>query len=300
MSSSPDVSVIIPTAAEPRRRDLLLRAIDGIVAQAGVRALPVVVVNGSRFDPGLRDRLEADPRIRYHYQPLGSAPEAQLTGRRLVETPYFAFLDDDDELLPGALARRKAELEAHPDVAVVIDNGYSRTDDGVDEPRFPDMAALNRRRPVETLLDGNWMHNSAALFRTSLVPPRYFEDYVAYMEWTYVAFRLALDVKFRFVDGFGYRINSTEGSLSKGDAYAAGTVETLTRMLAHPAPPDILARLRNKRVDTWHNLSVRKLQRGELGPAWRYHWRCLGTRYGLRYLSYTRHLLAGRRRGTAT
>src|SRR4051812_40745209 len=49
-SMLPTIEVIIPTLCDTKRGPLLLRAIDSVVSQDGVLGLPVVVVNGSRFD----------------------------------------------------------------------------------------------------------------------------------------------------------------------------------------------------------------------------------------------------------
>lgn len=54
----------------------------------------------------------------------GSLPRALIAGRRTVATPFYSFLDDDDELLPVAIDLRLAPLLADPAVDIVASNGY--------------------------------------------------------------------------------------------------------------------------------------------------------------------------------
>ena len=103
--TSIDVSVIIPTTASSERGALLRRAIRSVVDEG---ALPIVVVNGSRFDPRLRQDLAATASIKCLYREEGSLPAALLEGRNSVTTEFFAVLDDDDEFTSGAFRARLA------------------------------------------------------------------------------------------------------------------------------------------------------------------------------------------------
>jgi len=50
---TPTVNVIMPTLARSARAPLLRRALASVAGQAGVRAVPIVVLNGAERDPGL-------------------------------------------------------------------------------------------------------------------------------------------------------------------------------------------------------------------------------------------------------
>src|SRR4029453_13918995 len=79
-----------------------------------------------------------DPRVRYlrHARPLGAAANrnsllARARGR------YVAWLDADDELLPGVLECRLALLGAPPDVAI-LPGGFDVVDQhGMLLPAWP-------------------------------------------------------------------------------------------------------------------------------------------------------------------
>ena len=101
-----DITVVVPTALHSARADSIERAVESILSQSGVRAIPLLVVNGPAYDRDLLRRWQSDPRVRCHYLQTGSLPGAIRHGRSLVETPYFSFLDDDDLYEPNTLQVR--------------------------------------------------------------------------------------------------------------------------------------------------------------------------------------------------
>jgi glycosyltransferase involved in cell wall biosynthesis len=98
------ISVIIPTA---RRPQLLMRAVNSVLAQSMSDLEVVVVIDGP--DPETTQILSgvADHRFRFIQNPrsLGSA-EARNVGVAAARGEWVAFLDDDDEWL-----RHKLELQ---------------------------------------------------------------------------------------------------------------------------------------------------------------------------------------------
>ena len=66
--------------------------------------------------------LLAHPQLRVHVLEEASLANALQVGRRLVDTPWFAALDDDDLLLPGALASRIEALVESNDHDCVVTN----------------------------------------------------------------------------------------------------------------------------------------------------------------------------------
>lgn len=283
------VSVIIPTTCERVRWHSLERAIAGVLAQEGVAARVIAVVNGKRFDPDCLAALRRKDGVTVLYRDTGSAPLAQAAGRDLVDTPFFAFLDDDDEYLPGALAARLAPLRADPALDFVVANGY-RARNGRDELAIGDSSAI-MADPLDALCHRNWMASCAGLFRTSTVTPAYFADPAPYMEWTYLAFRLTASLRMRWLDEPTYRINDSPVSLSKSEAYLRSELDILERVLALPLPSRARHAVRRKIGRACHVFAEKSRREGKRAQAWRFHLDSLTQPGGWRYLPYSRKLV---------
>ena len=100
MSGPVEIEVLIVSLCLAQRRPTLLRAIDGIVRQEGVRAGVVIVVNGERFDPALFEEVRQRPGVRVVYQKeafswteLGEleapAGDAWLRAMQIAEDVYY-------------------------------------------------------------------------------------------------------------------------------------------------------------------------------------------------------------------
>ena len=120
------IPVLIATLASAERAPYLHRALASLDNQETVRAHPVVVVNGDVADPALVRDVAARTGVTLIRRAEPSLPGALAAGRRVVTTGYFAQLDDDDELLPDALARRVARMEEPDRPDAVISNGIIR------------------------------------------------------------------------------------------------------------------------------------------------------------------------------
>lgn len=286
---SPAVTVVIPTLAETKRAEGLRRAVASVLAQEGCVARPLLVVNGDRFDPALVEEWKAHPEVRLHYESIGSAPLASKIGRSLVNTDFFAFLDDDDEYLPHALVARLSALRTDSRLAVVVGNGYRY------EGKARLASAWNLREaahnPFAALLANNWLTSCGGLYRSSLVDETFFADTPAYMEWTYLAYKLCVNYEIGFVDNPGYIIHDTPDSLSKSLDYGRAYLAVLTRILELPLPTDAHRALRGKYGAALHDLSASCLNQGERWQAFIYHCRSLLQPEGLRFLLYGRRFL---------
>ena len=119
----PSVSVIIRTKAASERCGLLPRAVESVLAQERVAARCLIVVNNDAYDRALVDSLKLDERVACIILPYPDKSRATLMGRENVRTEFFSFLDDDDELLPDALAMRTQFLREHPEIDCVATNG---------------------------------------------------------------------------------------------------------------------------------------------------------------------------------
>lgn len=287
----PDVSVIMPTIACRERAKGLVRAIDTVVAQDGVRATPLVVVNGPAAAPEVLAYLRGRPDIRLATLDEASLPRALHAGRAMVDTPSFMVLDDDDELLPGALQTRLEALhETGADVLVTSGflEGFGRRELNIAD--FRTIAA----DPLRTLLVRHWLPPCAGFFRTSTVTTELFEAIPHYREWTYLALQFALRLKIRFASQatFVYRTN-TPDSLSKSRAYSLAGPPAIARMLELDLPADVRAALRVRLAGDLHSASSRELDDGNYRAAWAWHLRCLAQPSGWRHLPFARHLLVG-------
>jgi hypothetical protein len=103
-----EITVFIPTLATAERARHLRKALDSVRAQRQAEARIVVIVNGDAFDPDLLHELERNTEVGVLRRPVADFPASLRAGRAVVESPFFAELDDDDELLPDALARVSA------------------------------------------------------------------------------------------------------------------------------------------------------------------------------------------------
>ena len=284
------ITAIIPTLCEAVRRDRLLRAIDSLLDQDGVSVELIVVVNGDRYDPALLEELRKRMDLHLHCLREPNVAAARRAGRELVDTEFFCFLDDDDVYLPRALQKRLAPRLGDPSVDAVVSNGY-RASNGTEELACPELAAAERD-PVASLVSFNWLASCAGLYRTSSIPPELFEPQARYLEWTTLAYRLALTKRIAFIHEPTYGIHESPDSVSKSEAYRRAGPEALKKILSFEMDAGVRRNLRCKYVDNLHALSEYYRERGGFRLAWAYHVRSLAHPTGFfRYLAYTRKLL---------
>lgn len=284
------MTIIIPTTCERARWAGLERAITSLLSQQQCAVKVLVLVNGSRFAPDLLDALKARADIGVHYEQTGSLPWALHVGRRLVTTPFFGFLDDDDEYLPGAVHRRLAPMLADSSVAFVASNGFRQRVDGSDEAMLSRVGEL-ARDPLAAMLQQNWLASCGGLYRSAEVSADDFDPTVKYYEWTYLAYRLASTRRVAFVAEPTFRIYSSPDSLSKSSAYVAARVDVIQKLLLLRLAPEIRRGLSSQLASAHHDVAELAWKMGFKSQSWRSHVRSLGCRHGWRYLSFTRHLL---------
>ena len=284
------VTVIFPTLARQDRAPFLQRAIASVLAQEGVRAVPLVVINGDERDPGLVRQLTADPRLRITSVPERGIPEALQAGRDLVDTPWFSRLDDDDVMLPGALALRVATLEAQPGLDAVVTNGYRRDSAG-DTLHVIDATAV-QRDPLGALLTSNWLLPGSWLCRTASIGSDVFRDAPHSLECTYLAVRLASRGRMVFLEQPTVVWHTDiPASESKSREWHLGEADALTRILELELPEDFRKGIRGKIAPACHSAASRFIAEGSPSEAWRWHIRSLKEPGGWRYLLYTRYVL---------
>ena len=190
------------------RRASLLNAIHSAGEQSGVATKILVVVNGQRFDATLFNELRSRKDIKVTALPVADLPGALFAGRQLVDTEFFCFLDDDDEILPNGLAARLRALTERPEVAFVATNGYYRSN-GIEQVniRNTDMVSAD---PVLAMTDKCWLASCGGLYRTSMVDVRAFAGLPRFLEWTYLGLKLASTRRMFFLDEPTFRIYDSE------------------------------------------------------------------------------------------
>ncbi|MEJ7812386.1 MAG: glycosyltransferase family A protein [Gemmatimonadaceae bacterium] len=289
-SSDPAITVIIPTRALRERAGHLRRAIDSVLDQRAVRVVPLVVINGSRRCAEIERSLRADARVRLLTRNEADLPAALRTGREAVDTPFFATLDDDDVLLPGALTLRARALERRPDCAAVVTNGYRRSTAG-DVLNIPPGCDVNTD-PLRALLNRNWLLPGSWLCRTDAVGIGVFEGMPRYLECTYLAVRFATEYRMVWLDAptVVYQVGSPFAE-SASLEYLVGQVPALRRILALDLPDDVRRQLRARVAVTCHMAAIHFWSDGAVGEAWRWHAASLREHGGWRHLPFTRHLL---------
>ena len=290
MSDARNVSVIMPTRALRQRRVLLRRALDSVLAQEAVSVVPLVIINGSDRDAELTRELQADRRLRVVTLEDADLPNALRTGREMVDTNWFAELDDDDVLLPGALAVRVQALEQRPEFDAVVTNGFMRDSAG-DTLNISDVFFVERD-PLRALLCHNWMLPGAWLCRTHTVGPQVFEGMPRFLENTYLALRLATSCRIKFLDCPTVIWHTdTPLSESKSRAYVVGQAAALRRILELDLPLDVQAQFRSRVSDACNAIARLYLQEGNLKKAWGWHLQSLREPGGWRYFPHTLRLV---------
>jgi glycosyltransferase involved in cell wall biosynthesis len=122
LNPRPSVSVVIPTRA---RAALVVRAVNSVLGQTVADLEVIVVIDGP--DPETVAALEAIASRRLKILALpqqGGGARARNAGVKAATGEWLAFLDDDDEWVPGKLGRQlavaKASSARHPIVACQV------------------------------------------------------------------------------------------------------------------------------------------------------------------------------------
>jgi len=112
------VSVIIPTY---NRAEYVTHAIDSVLAQT-YTDYEIIVVDDGSADNTKDVLLPYMDRIRYIYQENAGLSAARNTGIKAAKGDWIAFLDSDDEWLPGKLAVQMRAVERHPQLVAHLIN----------------------------------------------------------------------------------------------------------------------------------------------------------------------------------
>lgn len=287
-----EITIIIPTACTAVRADSLWRAIASIQEAGPGTTRIIVAANGPHVAPDVAAELRRRQDVHFVHFEEGSSPKAVSLAVPLVDTEYFGFLDDDDQFLPHALNQRLALIKTKPEADIVLSNGYirKRGEDVLYLQHLDDVA----RNPLAALFIENWLPSCGALFRRASIDVSYFQNYHPYAEWSWLAFRLALDQKrFCILDAPTFIVNAdTPSSLSKSIEYEQSYISLYQKMLKLSPPPEIIYKLKKRLSQAHHDVSNRLLAEGKLSIAAHHHLLSLKHPMGWRFLPYTRHFAA--------
>jgi len=181
-------------------------------------------------------------------------------------------------------------MDKHPEADVLVTFGLRKRLEG-SVKRVPCAVGNNL---IASLLDDNWLPSCGGVFRRQVVGPAYFASMPRYLEWTFLAFRLARERSVRFMiddPNPHYTIVESPSSESRSLDYSLAMPEALARMQDPSLPLAIQHALSRKIGAALHHASGRCRKGGRLSEAWRLHLASLRTRGGWRYLPFTRHLL---------
>jgi glycosyltransferase involved in cell wall biosynthesis len=248
------------------------------------------VVNGTQYHAPTLDALRRDRRVRYIYREKPGLPEALVEGRRAVDTEFFCVLDDDDIYLPNALSTRLRAISLEPRVDVVVTNGF----DLISGRRVLKIASLMEAAsdPAGFLMRYNWLASAAALFRTESVPAEVLSEMPPVAEWTYLALKLCLTSRVRFVDEPTYVITvGSAESVSASHRYLQLQPSAIKKMMDLPVSGEIRRALRSKLASAFHELADHSYAEGSTVDAWRHHIACVAYARGWRHILFTRKLL---------
>jgi glycosyltransferase involved in cell wall biosynthesis len=284
------IDIIIRTTAEKRRHKQLNRAIESIKTQEGVKAIPIVVVNGDRYDEMLLKELKNRQDIRFSYIEKGSAGNAMRVGRQLVTSDYFGFLDDDDEYLERALITRLNPMLQDSSIDLVVTNGFVEIG-GDKKIQIPNITQ-HQDNELEGIISRCWLASCGGLFKSSSIQKEYFDGTTDHQELTLLAFKLAVfKKKIHFMDNQTYIVHDTPSSASKSFTHLETSIDVLKKMRTYDIPRNARNKLELKYRNTLHVLAVQCIRQGLYKLAWIYHIKSLKPPYTLRYFPFTRKLI---------
>jgi glycosyltransferase involved in cell wall biosynthesis len=160
----PRVSVIIPAF---NRERTIERAVQSALSQRCADVEVIVVDDGST--DGTLQKLKAfDDKIVVIRQQNAGPGAARNRGIEAATGEYIAFLDSDDEWLPGKLQRQLDIFNATPEVGLVA--GSARCVD--EEGQFVEYRVMNKRGNIlEEILYINFVITSTVLLRAEILKP---------------------------------------------------------------------------------------------------------------------------------
>jgi glycosyltransferase involved in cell wall biosynthesis len=227
LGQHPEVTVVVTTKNRPAQ---LARALASALHQQGV-SLEVVVVDDASAPPA---DPPADARLRLvrHEQSQGACA-ARNAGTAVACGRWITFLDDDDELLPGALGRATTVLSRADDQAAI--STVTAVDDAT--------GTVTAHRPHSVSRGADWLavprffgahaHNSLVASTAVLRRIGGFDPTLPTWEHDDLFLRLVLEVDLVAIDEPGYLMHEDHRRPSLRTRYAENARAILITLQRH-------------------------------------------------------------------
>jgi glycosyltransferase involved in cell wall biosynthesis len=219
------ISAVVPTF---NRASHVCRAVDSILRQSSPADEIIVVDDGSTDGTARLLRSRYQRRVQVIEQANGGVSSARRRGLQAASGDWIAFLDSDDEWLPGRLeAMARVAEGVDESVVCVFGDTLVRRDDGAETMLFAEHA-FNASRPLKIYYDAlptqfPFMFSllgSSLLRRDALLQTGAFLEGLRSSEDFLVSFRLALHHRFAVIPEAVTRVYRTrdlaESSLDRG------------------------------------------------------------------------------------
>ncbi|MEO8132503.1 MAG: glycosyltransferase family A protein [Betaproteobacteria bacterium] len=283
-------TVVIATLCEDARSELLKRACDSVRAMAGDHDYSIIVVaNGPRVSSSVLEWLATRMDVRVIRLRSASHPLARRVGAEMADSEFLGFLDDDDELMPDTLGRKIAHFRQHPEIDVVVTDGF-RVNGSTETKIFPPPEARCADL-VETMMHAGW-GACALTLRMENIDLSVLDAEFRHLEWTLTALQLARRHQFGFLDEPTYRYyETTPHSLSKSPEHNLAAPEVWRRLSKGYAGTRYDASVRRRHGVMCHDASWECARQGRMREAWRLHVESLRALGGMVFVPFTATLL---------
>ena len=190
----PKVSVILPTY---NGAPTLRRAVDGALRQTGCE-LDIVVIDDGSTDETSSVLEQYRSQVRVIRQANGGVASARNAGIEAAQGDFLAFLDSDDEWLPGKLEKQLALFVEEPELDVVYCGAMYVTTEGRQCPVTP--VYLRGPAVLSRFGFGNFVTTSSVVARSACFQNRAMrfpndlrlgEDYAMWLRLASCGFRFA-------------------------------------------------------------------------------------------------------------
>ena len=200
----------------------------------------IVVIDDGSTDRTAEIVRSFGPAVRLVSKPNGGEASARNAGLREATTEWVAFMDADDQFLPGRLAAVAARLRSGPDVDLLTSNAHFLFPYGIDGQCYRDDWTFARSDQRREILERNFVFSHTVVRRERLLELGGFDESIRYAtDW---AMWLVLILNGGVVDLIDeplslYRVHP--GSLSANTlAMARGFVLVMQKALAQPLSDD--------------------------------------------------------------
>lgn len=217
-------SVVTPSLDQG---EFLGKAIESVLGQQ-IEGLDYLVVDGGSRDSSIETLASYGARLRWISEPDRGQSDAINKGFRRTEGEILAWINADDELAPGALAKVRDLFDRHPEVDLVYGRGRILDEAGRDTGPFAGIEPFSLWRLTHFL---DYILQPAAFFRRSAFEALgALDESLHYtMDWD-LWIRLAMEGGVLFADevlGFSREYGSTK--TSTGGLRRIGEISRLTR-----------------------------------------------------------------------